>query len=325
MGLARVIVANRGEIASRIIRACNALDLETILTVSDADRDSLPARQAGRVVCIGPGAPSKSYLNRKAIVAAALGTAADALHPGYGFLSESSELAALCAANGITFVGPRPDHIQQMGDKLQAREFAQRHGIPVLAGSQKVSTYQEALEVVEGIGLPVMMKAAAGGGGRGMKVVNEYGEMERAFMAASAEARSAFGDETLYLERFIRNARHIEVQVLGDRYGNVIHLGERDCSLQRRHQKIIEEAPAPGISEELRMEIRRAAITLARCMNYESAGTVEFIYDEDDKKFYFLEMNTRIQVEHPITETITGVDLVQQQLLVASGQPLNMT
>ena len=325
MGLARVIVANRGEIASRIIRACNALDLETILTVSDADRDSLPARQAGRVVCIGPGAPSKSYLNRKAIVAAALGTAADALHPGYGFLSESSELAALCAANGITFVGPRPDHIQQMADNLQAREFAQRHGIPVLAGSQKVSTYQEALEVVEGIGLPVMMKAAAGGGGRGMKVVNGYGEMERAFMAASAEARSAFGDETLYLERFIRNARHIEVQVLGDRYGNVIHLGERDCSLQRRHQKIIEEAPAPGISEELRMEIRRAAVTLARCMNYESAGTVEFIYDEDDKKFYFLEMNTRIQVEHPITETITGVDLVQQQLLVASGQPLNMT
>jgi acetyl-CoA carboxylase biotin carboxylase subunit len=311
MALARVIVANRGEIASRIIRACDALDLETVLTVSDADRDSLPARQAGRVVCIGPAAPSKSYLNRKAIVAAALGTAADALHPGYGFLSESYELAALCAANGVTFVGPRPHHIQQMGNKLQAREFAQRHGIPVLAGSEKVSTYQEALEVVKGIGLPVIMKAAAGGGGRGMKVVNEYDEMERAFMAASAEARSAFGDETLYLERFIRNARHIEVQVLGDRFGNVIHLGERDCSLQRRHQKIVEEAPAPSITEELREDIRQAAVTLARSMNYESAGTVEFIYDEDNKKFYFLEMNTRIQVEHPITEMITGVDLVQ--------------
>jgi acetyl-CoA carboxylase biotin carboxylase subunit len=325
MGLARVIVANRGEIASRIIRACDALDLETVLTVSDADRDSLPARQAGRVVCIGPAAPSKSYLNRKAIVAAALGTAADALHPGYGFLSESSELAALCSANGVTFVGPRPDHIQQMGNKLQAREFAQRHGIPVLAGSEKVSTYQEALEVVEGIGLPVMMKPAAGGGGRGMKVVNEYDEMERAFMAASAEARSAFGDETLYLERFIRNARHIEVQVLGDSFGNVIHLGERDCSLQRRHQKIVEETPAPGITEELRSEIRQAAVTLARSMNYESAGTVEFIYDEDNKNFYFLEMNTRIQVEHPITEMITGVDLVQRQLLVASGKPLDMS
>jgi acetyl-CoA carboxylase biotin carboxylase subunit len=325
MGLARVIVANRGEIASRIIRACDALDLETVLTVSGADRDSLPARQAGRVVCIGPAAPSKSYLNRKAIAAAALGTAADALHPGYGFLSESSELAALCSANGVTFVGPRPDHIQQMGNKLQAREFAQRHGIPVLAGSEKVSTYQEALEVVEGIGLPVMMKAAAGGGGRGMKVVNEYDEMERAFMAASAEARSAFGDETLYLERFIRNARHIEVQVLGDSFGNVIHLGERDCSLQRRHQKIVEETPAPGITEELRSEIRQAAVTLARSMNYESAGTVEFIYDEDNKNFYFLEMNTRIQVEHPITEMITGVDLVQRQLLVASGKPLDMS
>ena len=324
MGLARVIVANRGEIASRIIRACNALDLETILTVSDADRDSLPARQAGRVVCIGPAAPGKSYLNRKAIVAAALGTGADALHPGYGFLSESPELAALCAANGITFIGPRPDHIQQMGNKLQAREFARRQGIPVLPGSQKVSTYQEAFEAIEGIGLPVMMKAAAGGGGRGMKVVTKRDEMERAFMAASAEARSAFGDDTLYLERFIGNARHIEVQVLGDRYGNLIHLGERDCSLQRRHQKIIEESPAPGITETLRTEIRQAAVTLARCMNYESAGTVEFIYDEDTKTFYFLEMNTRIQVEHPITETITGVDLVQQQLLVASGQPLNV-
>jgi acetyl-CoA carboxylase, biotin carboxylase subunit len=320
----RVLIANRGEIASRIIRACHAAGLETVLAVSEADRDSLPARQARRTVCIGPAAAGKSYLDRKAIVAAALGTGADALHPGYGFLAESPALAALCAANGITFIGPRADHTHQMGNKLEARAFARRHGIPVLPGSEKVTNPEEAIEMIDRIGLPVMMKAAAGGGGRGMKVVTRRGEVRPAFMAASAEARSAFGDETLYFERFISNARHIEVQVLGDRYGNVIHLGERDCSLQRRYQKVIEEAPAPGIAPALREEIRQAAVKMARSMKYESAGTVEFIYDEDAKSFYFLEMNTRIQVEHPVTEMITGVDLVQQQLRVASGEPLSL-
>ena len=240
------------------------------------------------------------------------------------FFLESADLAALCAANGITFIGPRADHIHQMGNKLEARAFAGQHGIPVLPGSEKISTFEEGLEVIERIGFPVMMKAAAGGGGRGMKIVTERSQMQSAFLSASAEARSAFGDETLYLERYISNARHIEVQVLGDRHGNVIHLGERDCSLQRRHQKVIEEAPAPGIPHALCEEIRQAAVTLARSMNYESAGTIEFIYDEDTKTFYFLEMNTRIQVEHPVTEMITGVDLVQQQLRVASGEPLGI-
>ena len=325
MNLSRVFVANRGEIASRIIRACEAYGLETVLAVSEADRDSLPARQAGRTVCIGPAAPGRSYLNHKAIVAAALGSGVDALHPGYGFLSESEKLATLCGAHGITFIGPKPNHIHRMGNKLEARAFAREHGIPVLPGSEKVSSIDEALAVVDRIGLPVMMKAAAGGGGRGMKVVTRREDLATAFTAASNEARSAFGDETLYLERYISNARHVEVQVMGDRHGSVFHLGERDCSLQRRHQKVIEEAPAPGITDALRDQIRQAAVTLASSMDYESAGTVEFIYDEDAKAFYFLEMNTRIQVEHPVTEMITGVDLVQQQLRVASGLPLGFT
>jgi acetyl-CoA carboxylase, biotin carboxylase subunit len=324
MTLSRVLIANRGEIASRIIRACDAFGVETVLAVSDADRDSLPARQADRTVCVGPAAAGQSYLNRKAIVAAALGTKADGLHPGYGFLSESAELAKLCEENGITFIGPRPEHIQQMGNKLEARALARKLGIPVLPGSEKVGTFQEAREIVDRIGLPVMMKAAAGGGGRGMKVIAQDDHLENSFATASAEARSAFGDETLYLERYISNARHIEVQVLGDRFGNVIHLGDRDCSLQRRHQKLIEEAPAPGIGESLRNQIRESAIVLAQSMNYQSAGTVEFVYDGDAKTFYFLEMNTRIQVEHPVTEAITGVDLVQQQLRIATGEPLTI-
>ena len=320
----RVLIANRGEIASRIIRACDAMGLETVLTVSEEDRESLPARQAGRTVCIGPPAPGRSYLNPKAVVAAALGTGADALHPGYGFLSESPKLAALCAANGIAFIGPQPDHIHQMGNKLEARAFAKRHGIPVLAGSEKVGSLEEALSIGDRIGFPLMMKAATGGGGRGMKIVTERSAMHDTFTAASAEVRSASGDETLYLERLISNARHVEVQVLGDKFGNVIHLGERDCSLQRRHQKVVEEAPAPDILESLREKIRKAAVKLARSMKYENAGTVEFLYDGDAKVVYFLEMNTRIQVEHPVTEMITGVDLVQQQLKIALGEPLNI-
>jgi acetyl-CoA carboxylase biotin carboxylase subunit len=275
-------------------------------------------------VCIGPAAPAKSYLNPNALVAAAQGTNADALHPGYGFLSESPKLAALCDQNGITFIGPRADHIRQMGNKLEARAFARQHGIPVLTGSEKVTTLNEALRAADNIGLPLMMKAAAGGGGRGMKVVTERRTMQEAFTAASAEARSAFGDETLYLERYIGNARHVEVQVLGDQHGNVIHVGERDCSLQRRHQKVVEETPAPGITASVREAIWQAAVDLAQHMNYESAGTVEFIFDEDAQKFYFLEMNTRIQVEHPVTEAISGIDLVQQQLRIARGEALGI-
>jgi len=323
--VSRVLIANRGEIAVRIIRACQGLGIETVLAVSEADRDSLPSRIAGRTVCIGAASTTDSYLNIKAIVAAALGTGSDAVHPGYGFLAESPELAEACAAQGITFVGPRPEQIREMGNKLQARALARQYGLPILPGSEKVHSYEEAAKVAERIGLPVMMKAAAGGGGRGMKIVTDYKDMQQMFGSASAEARAAFGDDTLYLERYIPNARHIEVQVLGDRFGNVIHLGERDCSLQRRHQKLVEESPAPAITEVLREQIRQAGVTLARKIRYENAGTVEFIVDQDTETFYFLEMNTRIQVEHPVSEMITGIDLVQEQFRVARGEALRFS
>ena len=325
MTVSRVLIANRGEIAVRIIRACQGLGIETVLAVSEADRDSLPARIAGRTVCIGAASTTDSYLNIKAIVAAALGTGSDAVHPGYGFLAESPELAEACAAQGVTFVGPRPEQIREMGNKLQARALARQYGLPILPGSEKVHSYEEAAKVAQRIGLPVMMKAAAGGGGRGMKIVTDYKDMQQMFGSASAEARAAFGDDTLYLERYIPNARHIEVQVLGDRFGNVIHLGERDCSLQRRHQKLVEESPAPAITEALREEIRQAGVTLARNIRYENAGTVEFIVDQDTETFYFLEMNTRIQVEHPVSEMITGIDLVQEQFRVARGESLRFS
>ncbi len=325
MTVSRVLIANRGEIAVRIIRACQGLGIETVLAVSDADRDSLPARIADRAFCIGPAEPAGSYLDIKAVVAAALGTGADAVHPGYGFLAESPELAAACAAEGLTFVGPKAEQISQMGNKLEARALARQHGLPILPGSEKVHSPEEAAEIAERIGLPVLMKAAAGGGGRGMKVVTDPANISEVFTSAAAEARAAFGDETLYVERFIPNARHIEVQVLGDCFGNVIHLGERDCSLQRRHQKLVEESPAPAITEELREEIRTAGVTLARNTGYENAGTVEFIVDQDAGTFYFLEMNTRIQVEHPVSEMITGIDLVQEQLRVAGGEALRFS
>ncbi len=325
MTVSRVLIANRGEIAVRIIQACQGLGMETVLAVSEADRDSMPARLANRTICIGPANASASYLNFKAIVTAALATGADAVHPGYGFLAESPELAEACVAEGLTFVGPSAEQTRLMGNKLQSRLLAQECCIPVLPGSGKVRSYEEAAALADDIGLPVMLKAAGGGGGRGMKIVSDCKGMQQMFVAASAEARSAFGDDTLYLERFIPNARHIEVQLLGDRFGNVIHLGERDCSLQRRHQKVVEEAPAPDISDAHRAEIHTAAVTLARNINYESAGTVEFIFDQDARTFYFLEMNTRIQVEHPVSEMITGIDLVQEQLRIARGEALRFS
>ncbi len=320
MTVSRVLIANRGEIAVRIIRACQGLGLETVLAMSEADRDSLPARLADRAVCIGPSSSLQSYLNVNALIAAALGTQADALHPGYGFLSESPDLAEACAQNGVTFIGPAAGHIRAMGNKLNARALALEFGVPVLPGSEKVHSFAEAATIAESIGLPLMMKAAAGGGGRGMKIVTDLADLPQMFRAASAEARSAFGDDTLYLERYIPNARHIEVQVLGDDFGNVVHLGERDCSLQRRHQKLIEESPAPAITEELRTQIREAGVLLARRIGYRNAGTVEFIVDQDRQTFYFLEMNTRIQVEHPVSEMVTGIDLVQEQIRVARGE-----
>ena len=325
MTISRVLIANRGEIAVRIIRACQALGIETVLAVSEADRESLPARLAQRTICIGPASATESYLKSSLVVAAALGTGADALHPGYGFLAESPELAQACAEHGIVFVGPKAEQMRQMGNKLQARALARQCGVATLPGSEKIHSYDEAKEVAKRIGLPVILKAAAGGGGRGMKIVSDYADLDQMIKSASAEARAAFGDDTLYLERYIPNARHIEVQILGDRYGNIIHLGERDCSLQRRHQKLVEEAPAPAITEDLREQIRQAAVTLARNIHYENAGTVEFIVDQDAQTYYFLEMNTRIQVEHPVTETITGIDLVEEQFRIAAGEPLRFS
>lgn len=322
MSLHRVLIANRGEIAFRIIRACHEPGIETVVTVSDADRDSLPARRADRSVCIGPARSAASYLNVGAVVTAAVGTGCDALHPGYGFLAENAALADACAQKGVTFIGPRSQTIREMGNKIQARALAVRAGVPVVPGSVDVADCERAAALVQEIGPPILLKAAAGGGGRGMQIVREVSELRSAFETATAEARAAFGNGTLYVERLISNARHIEVQILGDRFGKVLHLGERDCSLQRRHQKIVEEGPATLISERLRNGIRKAAVDLAVGVGYENAGTVEFIVDQDRDEFFFLEGNTRIQVEHPVTELLTGIDLVQEQLRVAAGEPL---
>jgi acetyl-CoA carboxylase biotin carboxylase subunit len=325
MSIKRILIANRGEIAVRIVKACRSLGIESVLAASQADRETLAAQMAGRVVCVGPPRPADSYLKIEALVASALGTGCDALHPGYGFLAEEPKLADACAAHGIKFIGPSPQSIRLMGNKLEARAFAASNGIPVAPGSTRVSGFSDARTLAGKIGFPLLFKAAAGGGGRGIKIVRDNSELEQAFTTAAAEARAAFGDDTLYMERYIANARHIEVQVLGDCSGRVIHLGERDCSLQRRHQKIVEEALAPNLAEETRRKIRAAAVALAEKIGYENAGTVEFIFDRDSGKFYFLEMNTRIQVEHPITEMITGVDLVQEQMRIAGGQSLALT
>jgi acetyl-CoA carboxylase, biotin carboxylase subunit len=322
MSVTRVLVANRGEIAVRIIRACQGLGIETVAAVSDADRESMAAHMANRAVCIGPARSTDSYLKVENLIAAAHGTGCDALHPGYGFLSERAALAEACADNKLTFVGPSAENITMMGDKLEARKIARKAGVPLVPGSDQARNPHEAGHLAAEIGYPLLLKAAAGGGGRGIKLVWNAGEIEHTFRVAAAEARAAFGNDTLYMERYVGNARHIEVQILGDRHGNVIHLGERDCSLQRRHQKIIEEAPAYAVPQDVRAQICKAAAALARSIGYQSAGTIEFIYDNDTADFYFLEMNTRIQVEHPVTEMITGVDLVQQQLRVARGEAL---
>ncbi|HSK31058.1 MAG TPA: acetyl-CoA carboxylase biotin carboxylase subunit [Candidatus Limnocylindria bacterium] len=322
MSVTRVLVANRGEIAVRVIRACRSLGIESVAAVSDADRESMAAQMANRAVCIGPARSADSYLKVENLIAAAHGTGCDALHPGYGFLSERAALAKACADNKIIFVGPSAENITMMGDKLEARKIARAAGVPLVPGSDHAKNPHEAARLAEQIGYPLLLKASAGGGGRGIKLVWNAGEIEGTFRVAAAEARAAFGNDTLYMERYVGNARHIEVQILGDERGNVIHLGERDCSLQRRHQKIVEEAPAYAVPPEVRAKICHAAAALARSIGYRSAGTIEFIYDNDTADFYFLEMNTRIQVEHPVTEMITGVDLVAQQLRIARGEPL---
>ena len=322
--ISRVLVANRGEIAVRIIKACQKLGIETVLAMSDADRDTLAARMADRAVCIGPAQPLESYLKVNTLIMTALGTGADAIHPGYGFLAEQPELGEACARNGVIFIGPKPDTIRGMGDKLVARKTAISLGIPVIPGSALIADLAQGWSEAEKIGFPILLKAAAGGGGKGMKAVSKPEEMETVFMEASAEARAAFGDDRLFAERFIPNARHIEVQILSDGSGNCIHLFERDCSLQRRYQKVIEEAPSIAVSNGLRKQMCEAAIHIAKSIGYENAGTVEFVLDQDEKCFYFLEMNTRIQVEHPVTEMVADVDLVAEQIRMAAGERLQI-
>jgi acetyl-CoA carboxylase biotin carboxylase subunit len=321
----RVFVANRGEIAVRIVRACDALGLESVVGVSQADRDSLAAQLATRAVCIGPPPSRDSYLKPEALVTAALGTGCQAVHPGYGFLSERAAFSRMCAENGLTFIGPSPDAIQAMGDKITAVQMAEQAHVPREPGSNKLNSLEEARREAARIGYPVLFKASAGGGGRGMRLVERESDLEAAMKSAQSEAGAAFGDPTLYLEKYIRRARHIEIQIMGDAHGNVVHLGERDCSVQRRYQKLIEESPSPAIDAAMRRRLAEYAVALARRVHYQGAGTVEFVYDEDGKDAYFLEMNTRIQVEHPVTEMVTGRDLVAEQIRVAAGEPLSFT
>lgn len=322
----RILIANRGEIAVRVVRACATLGIESVVAVSAIDRETLAARMATRAVCIGPSRASESYLLPKTLIAAALGTGCDAIHPGYGFLSERADFARLCAEAGLVFIGPSPESIEMMGDKISAVRIAAEAGVPRVPGSNgRVSSSAEARRIAAKIGYPVLFKASAGGGGRGMRVVHSEAEIVAAMSDAAIEAEAAFGNGSLYLEKYIERARHIEVQVFGDAHGNVIHLGERDCSTQRRHQKLIEEAPSPVVDEHLRGELGAAAVSLARRVDYRGAGTVEFVFDESQKSFYFLEMNTRIQVEHPVTEMVTGIDLVALQIRIAGGEALPFT
>jgi acetyl-CoA carboxylase biotin carboxylase subunit len=322
--VSRVLIANRGEIAVRIVRACRRLGLESVVCCSDVDRDGLAARSADRAVCIGPGPAAQSYLRADAVVQAALGTGCDAIHPGYGFLSESPRLAVLAREHGVVFVGPAPEVLELAGDKLRARAEAKRAGLPVPPGAG-VQSGGEAREIAEQIGYPVLVKAAGGGGGRGIKLAHDGDELTRLLGLARREAGAAFGDERVYLERYIPAARHIEVQVAADEHGSVIHLGERDCSIQRRYQKMIEEAPAPLLAPSMRDALRAAAVRFAEAIAYRNLGTVEFVLDAAGDEFYFLEMNCRIQVEHPVTEAVTGVDLVCEQLRIADGAPLSLS
>ncbi|WFB06768.1 acetyl-CoA carboxylase biotin carboxylase subunit [Streptomyces sp. LX-29] len=319
-----VLVANRGEIALRVVRACHELGMRSIAVYSTADRDSAAVRLADEAVHIGPPQAKGSYLSVPAIIEAALRTGAQAIHPGYGFLSEDPDFAEICEAHGITFIGPSPQVMQQLGDKASARALMATAGLPVLPGSTgALSSAAEAKEVAQQVGYPVILKAVAGGGGRGMAVVREPDALMRAFQQTRAHARAVFGDDRLYLERFVEHARHVEVQVLCDRHGNALHLGERDCSVQRRHQKLVEEAPAPNLPEEVREELCAAAVRGAEAVGYVGAGTFEFVL-APSYAFHLMEINCRLQVEHPVTEMVTGIDIVREQLLIAAGQPLTM-
>ncbi|WP_319228265.1 acetyl-CoA carboxylase biotin carboxylase subunit [Draconibacterium orientale] len=318
----KILIANRGEIAIRVMRTCRELDLESVAIYSEADRTSLHVRYAHEAYCVGKAPSSESYLNIDKIIEVAKQSGADAIHPGYGFLSENADFARRCAEEGIVFIGPSPEVIIQMGDKIQAREAMTAAGIPVVPGTDgEIKTEAEALEVIKSIGLPVMIKASAGGGGKGMRLVKNESEVVSAVRAARSEAKSAFGDDAVYIEKYITSPHHIEFQILADQHGNTVHLFERECSVQRRHQKMIEETPSPLMTPELRDEMGKAAVEAAKAVNYVGAGTIEFLVD-NNLNYYFLEMNTRLQVEHPITERVTGIDLVKQQIYVAEGREL---
>ncbi|MFT4043671.1 MAG: acetyl-CoA carboxylase biotin carboxylase subunit [Gordonia sp. (in: high G+C Gram-positive bacteria)] len=323
--LHRVLIANRGEIAVRVIRACRSLGIESVVITSAAERDSMAAELADRAVCIGAAPASSSYLNIDAVLAAALGTGCDAIHPGYGFLSENPGFARRCVEEGLVFLGPAPHIVAGTGDKAAARAIADAAGVPVLAGSDITASPDAAVAAARRIGFPVIAKAVAGGGGRGMSVVADEEELRRRLPTAIAEATAAFGDGRIYVEKFIGRARHIEVQLIGDKHGHVVHVGERDCSAQRRHQKVIEESPAPNIPDRTRSDIRTAAVQFGEAIDLDSAGTVEFVYDADTQEFAFLEFNARIQVEHPVSEMVSGIDLVAEQIRVGAGLPLSFT
>jgi len=320
----KVLIANRGEIALRVIRACKELGIKTVAIHSEADALALHVRAADEKVCVGPAESALSYRNIPNVLSAAEITGVDAIHPGYGFLSENAHFAEVCESIGVKFIGPSSENIAMMGDKAKAREIVAKRGLPVTPGSPgELRSEEDALQAAQKIGFPVIIKATAGGGGRGMRVVNKAEDLGRAFQAAQTEAKSTFGNDGVYLERYFLEPRHIEVQILADQYGRVIHLGERDCSIQRRHQKLVEETPSPVVDDKLRREIGRVAVEAVKAAHYRNVGTVEFLLDKD-RQFYFMEVNTRIQVEHPITEMVTGIDLIKEQIRLAAGHPLSI-
>ncbi|MBS4035957.1 MAG: acetyl-CoA carboxylase biotin carboxylase subunit [Ignavibacterium sp.] len=320
----KILIANRGEIALRIIRTCKELGIKTVAVYSEADRDSLHVTFADEAVCIGPPPGKESYLKIPAIISAAQITGADAIHPGYGFLAENADFSEICAESNIKFIGPSPAMIKAMGDKSFAKDTMKKNGVPVIPGSDGIiDDVTTGKKVANEIGFPVIIKASAGGGGKGMRIVWEEKEFEKAFQTAQSEAEAGFGNSAVYIEKFLENPRHVEIQVMGDKYGNVYHYGERDCSVQRRHQKLIEEAPSPALDTELRNRMGDAAVLGAKSVNYEGAGTIEFLLDKH-RNFYFMEMNTRIQVEHPVTEYVWGVDLIRQQIFVAAGEKVEV-
>lgn len=316
----KVLIANRGEIAVRIIRACREMGIRTVAVFSEADRDALHTQLADEAVCIGPARAADSYLNMQNIISAAVAKKVQAIHPGFGFLAENSTFATMCTECNIKFIGPDAKTIDEMGNKSNARSLMIAAEVPVIPGSDGIiNTLDDAYDVAEKLGYPVMVKASAGGGGKGIRIVRERAELEKAFESAKSETKAAFGDDSMYMEKLIENARHIEVQILGDDFGNIIHLGERDCSMQRRNQKVLEEAPSPALSDDIRRSMGEAAVRAAEIVGYKSAGTIEFLYEESSGRYYFMEMNTRIQVEHPVTEMVTGIDIVKEQLKIASG------